>query len=127
MVHDARIIRIDSEHGPDSNRKWLGDSIAYWDGDVLLVETKNFNALNGHLGADDNLHVIERFSRRADGNLLYDFTVSDPTVWETSWSGKYEWQSKPHSKVYEYACHEGNYAIPNILNAGRAKEQQAQL
>ena len=126
MVHDARIIRIDSEHGPDSNRKWLGDSIAYWDGDALVVETKNFNALNGLPGADENLHVTERFSRRADGNLLYDFTVNDPTVWETSWSGKYEWQSKPQSKLYEYACHEGNYAMGNILRGARLLENEWQ-
>ena len=69
MVHDARIIRIDSEHGPRSNRTWLGDSIAYWDGDVLVVETKNFRKVNGLAGADENLHVTERFSRLDDGNL----------------------------------------------------------
>ena len=126
MVHDARIIRIDSEHGPQSNRTWLGDSIAYWDGDVLVVETKNFRKVNGLAGADENLHVTERFSRRDDGNLLYDFTVNDPTVWEAEWSGKYEWQSKPHSKVYEYACHEGNYAMGNILRGARLLESEWQ-
>ena len=126
MVHDARIIRIDSEHGPRSNRTWLGDSIAYWDGDVLVVETKNFRKVNGLAGADENLHVTERFSRLDDGNLLYDFTVNDPTVWEAEWSGKYEWQSKPHSKVYEYACHEGNYAMGNILRGARLLESEWQ-
>jgi hypothetical protein len=126
MVHDARIIRIDSEHGPESNRKWMGDSIAYWDGDVLVVETKNFKRVNGLVGADENLSVIERFSRKEDGNLLYDFTVNDPTAWETSWSGKYEWQSKPESKVYEYACHEGNYAMGNILRGARLLESEWQ-
>lgn len=124
MVHDARIIRIDSEHGPDTNRKWLGDSIAYWEGDVLVVESKNFRAINGLVGASENLVVLERFSRKADGNLLYDFTVTDPTEWQSSWSGKYEWQSKPESKVYEYACHEGNYAMGNILRGARLLESE---
>ena len=126
MVHDARIIRIDSEHGPESNRKWMGDSIGYWDGDVLVVETKNFKRVNGLVGADENLHVTERFSRKEDGNLHYDFTVNDPTAWEASWSGKYEWQSKPESKVYEYACHEGNYAMGNILRGARLLESEWQ-
>ena len=126
MVHDARIIRIDSEHTAESNRKWMGDSIAYWDGDVLVVETKNFKRVNGLVGADENLHVTERFSRKEDGNLLYDFTVNDPTAWEASWSGKYEWQSKPESKVYEYACHEGNYAMGNILRGARLLESEWQ-
>ena len=126
MVHDARIIRIDSEHTADSNRKWMGDSIAYWDGDMLVVETKNFKSVNGLVGADENLHVTERFSRKENGNLLYDFTVNDPTAWEASWSGKYEWQSKPESKVYEYACHEGNYAMGNILRGARLLESEWQ-
>jgi hypothetical protein len=126
MVHDARIIRIDSEHGDDGNRKWLGDAIAYWEGDVLVVETKNFKKVNGLAGADENLHVTERFSRTSSGNLLYDFTVSDSSVWEASWSGKYEWQSKPESKVYEYACHEGNYAMGNILRGARLLESEWQ-
>ena len=70
---------------------------------------------------------LRRFSRLDDGNLLYDFTVNDPTVWEAEWSGKYEWQSKPHSKVYEYACHEGNYAMGNILRRARLLESGGRL
>ena len=124
MVHDARIIRIDSQHTPDSQRQWLGDSIGYWDGDVLVVETKNFKKLNGLPGADENLHVVERFSRQPDGNLYYDFTVKDETVWEAPWSGRYVWQSKPDRKVYEYACHEGNYAMGNILRGARLLEAE---
>ncbi len=124
MVHDARIIRIDSEHSGDANVKWLGDSIGYWDGDVLVVETRNFNKVNGLPGADENLHVVERFSRQEDGNLFYDFTVSDETAWTAPWSGRYVWNSKPDSKVYEYACHEGNYAMGNILRGARLLESE---
>ena len=124
MVHDARIIRIDSEHTPNANRSWLGDSIGYWDGDTLMVETKNFKGISGLAGADENLAVIERFSMTEDGNLLYDFTVNDATVWTASWSGEYIWSRKDDSKVYEYACHEGNYAMGNILRGARLLESE---
>ncbi len=124
MVHDARIIRIDSAHGPQLNRKWLGDSIGYWDGDVLVVETRHFKAINGLPGADENLHVVERFSRMENGNLYYDFTVLDDTAWQAPWSGRYVWESKPDAKLYEYACHEGNYAMGGILRGARLLEQE---
>ncbi|MEM7000861.1 MAG: hypothetical protein AAF529_08745 [Pseudomonadota bacterium] len=124
MVHDARIVRIDGEHGDAVNRKWLGDSIGYWDGDVLVVETRHFTPVNGLPGADENLHVIERFSRRANGDLHYDFTVNNDTTWTAPWSGRYTWVSKPTSKLYEYACHEGNYAMGNILRGARLLEEE---
>ena len=124
MVHDARVIRIDSEHADPSNRKWLGDSIAYWEGDKLIVETKNFKNISGLGGADENLHVVERFSYDEDGQLIYDFTVTDETVWSAPWSGLYVWQEKNESKVYEYACHEGHYAMGNILRGARLLEKE---
>ncbi|MEM7097645.1 MAG: hypothetical protein AAF541_05240 [Pseudomonadota bacterium] len=124
MVHDARIIRIDAEHTPDVNRKWLGDSIGYWEGDTLVVETKGFKEVSSLPRADENLHVVERFSLMEDGNILYDFTVTDETVWTESWSGRYVWQSKPEDLVYEYACHEGNYAMGNILRGARLLESE---
>jgi hypothetical protein len=123
MVHDARIIRIDSQHGAAVNKKSLGDSIAYWEGDVLVVETTNFKAPNGLFGADENLLVVERFSRMESGDLLYDFTVKDPTVWSEEWSGEYVWSAND-SKVYEYACHEGNYSMGNILRGARLLESE---
>ena len=124
MVHDARIIRLDGEHTPDVNRKWLGDSIGRWEGDTLVVETRGFKEISGLPGADENLHVVERFTPTADGNLYYDFTVTDETVWTASWSGRYEWQAKPRDRVYEYACHEGNYAMGNILRGARLLESE---
>jgi hypothetical protein len=125
MVHDARIIRIDSEHTPDLNRKWLGDSIGNWEDDVLVVKTKNFKRVNGLVGADENLHVEERFSMAETGDLIYDFTVVDETAWTLPWSGKYVWQAS-EGKVYEYACHEGNYAMGNILRGARLLESEWQ-
>ena len=126
MVHDARIIRLDSEHTPADNRKWLGDSIGYWEGDTLVVETRGFREVSGLPGADENLEVVERFTLMQDGNLYYDFTVTDETVWTAPWSGRYVWQSKPNDLVYEYACHEGNYAMGGILRGARLLESEYQ-
>ena len=124
MVHDARIIRLDAEHSADDNRKWLGDSVGHWEGDVLVVETRGFLKISGLPGADEKLQVIERFSLREDGDLIYNFTVTDESVWTAPWSGRYAWQSKPLDKVYEYACHEGNYAMGNILRGARLLESE---
>ncbi len=124
MVHDARIIRLDSEHTPLQNRKWLGDSIGHWEGDTLVVETRGFRELSSLAGADENLQVVERFTLMEDGNLYYDFTVTDETVWEAPWSGRYVWQSKPNDLVYEYACHEANYSMGGILRGARLLESE---
>jgi hypothetical protein len=124
MVHDARVVRLDSEHGPTDNRKWLGDSIGYWDGDTLVVESRNFRPETGLYGGDENLHVVERYSRAANGNLNYHFKVDDPTSWKGPWAGEYEWTTKDDLKVYEYACHEGNYAMINILKGARLLESE---
>lgn len=122
MVHDARVIRMNSEHSADDNRKWLGDSIGRWDGDTLVVETKNFKRISGLPGADENLAVTEYFTLQEDGSIYYDFTVSDASVWTDEWRGRYLWRTKPASKVYEYACHEGNYAMGGILRGARLLE-----
>ena len=124
MVHDARIIRIDSEHIHVEGGQWLGDSTGYWDGDVLVVKARNFRSVNGLPGADENLHVTERYTLQEDGNLHYDFTVTNDTVWTAPWSGRYVWRSEPDSKLYEYACHEGNYAMGNILRGARLLERE---
>ncbi len=123
MVHDARVIRLGVEHGPEGMRKWLGDSVGHWEGDTLVVETKHFREDTGLYGGDENLHLIEKFTMREDGHLVYDFTVDDPTAWTAPWSGEYVWRAtdKP---VYEYACHEGNYAMGNILRGARRLERE---
>ena len=123
MVHDARIIRLNSNHGSDENRKWLGDAVGRWEGDTLVVETKNFTPYTGLYGGDENLHLTERFTKLDDGNLLYNFTVNDPTAWTKPWSGEYVWKATD-GKVYEYACHEGNYAMGNILRGARILESE---
>lgn len=123
MVHDARIIRLNSEHLPAEQQRWLGDSIGWWEGDTLVVDTKNFHPDAGFRGSSENLHVIERFTKQDDGSLLYQFTVEDPTTWVEPWSGEYTW-SPTGDKVFEYACHEGNYALGNIMRGARLLEQE---
>ncbi|MEJ2090382.1 MAG: hypothetical protein P8Y69_18385, partial [Gammaproteobacteria bacterium] len=84
----------------------------------------NFRDNPGLYGADENLHLVERFSRLENGDLLYQFTVEDPTAWTASWTGEYSWQ-RSDQRVYEYACHEGNYAMGNILRGARLLEEEA--
>ena len=124
MVHDARVVRIGGEHAPAAERRWMGDSVGWWEGDTLVVDTTNFVDEPGLGSATRDLHVVERFQRLADGNLLYAFTVEDPNVWETAWSGEYVWRSTPN-KVFEYACHEGNYALGNVMRGARLLEADA--
>ena len=125
MVHDARIVRMDSEHPPAHVRKWLGDSIGWWEGDTLVVETTNFRREAGPgRGGSENARVIERFTKRENGDVLYGFTVDDPTVWTASWTGEYVWRATD-DRLFEYACHEGNYALGNIMRGARLLEQDA--
>jgi hypothetical protein len=123
MVHDARIIRLNTEHRPDHMRTWLGDSIGHWDGDTLVVDTTNFNATPALRAADENLHVVETFRRVDETTLIYSFTVTDPTIYAASWSGEYPWP-QTDEKVYEYACHEGNYSFGNIMRGARILERE---
>jgi len=125
MVHDARIVRMNSAHPPASVGKWLGDSIGRWEGDTLVVDTTNFlpQSRPGR-GGSQNAHVVERFSRLPDGNLLYRFTVEDDTVWTAPWTGEYVWQAS-EGRVYEYACHEGNYSMGGTLRGARLLESEA--
>ncbi len=104
--------------------RWLGDSIGWLDDDTLVVETSNFHPESSIRGGSENLHVVERFTMQADGNLLYGFTVEDDTVWTAPWTGEYIWRASD-DRVYEYACHEGNYAMGNVLRGARLLEKEA--
>ena len=139
MIHDTRIIPLDGRPRLTSGvRQWLGDARGRWEGDTLVVETRNIRrteanastgfgdaillrAANGR--ADDTITVTERFTRRAGGALRYQFTIDDPAVWTRSFSGEIPLAAlPPQESLYEYACHEGNYALVNILGGERAKE-----
>jgi hypothetical protein len=126
MVHDTRIVRIGGTHAPRSVRPWMGDSIGRWDGDTLIVETTNFHPQHGFRGASENLKVIERFTMRDANTIHYQFTVEDPTTWTTTFSGELPFRRLPEGEVvYEYACHEGNYALEGILRGARTQEREA--
>jgi hypothetical protein len=129
MIHDTRIIRLDRQsHLSSSVRQWLGDSVGHWEGSTLVVDTTNFNDgggffgdAGGMFGSDRNLHVVERFSLLDDNTLQYRFEVDDPTAFSRPWKGELTVARTP-GPIFEYACHEGNYALPNLLNGFRAGE-----
>jgi hypothetical protein len=123
MVHDARVIRIGGEPRSPALRFWKGDSVARWDGDTLVVETTNFSDKTRFRGSDVNLRVTERFTRIDAQSLLYRFTVDDPTTWAKPWTGEYTWNATD-DHIYEYACHEGNYALPGILKGARISDKE---
>ena len=123
MVHDARIIRMNTSHLPNTMRQWMGDSVGRWEGDTLVVDTTNFTDKTRFRGSTENLHVVERFTRIDANTLLYRFTVEDPATWTRSWTGEYAWPiTKDH--IYEYACHEANYALEGVLRGARFRESE---
>ena len=123
MVHDVRIIRLNARHRSDGLRPWFGDSIGHWDGDTLVVDTTNFNDKNTFRGSSENLHVIERFTRISPGTILYKATINDPSTFTKDWTLEFPFVSTA-GPIYEYACHEGNYAMTDILGGAREMEKK---
>ena len=123
MVHDARVVRMNAKHVPSTIRKWMGDSIGWWEGDTLVVETTNFTDKTRFRGANADMKVTERFTRVDAKTLKYRFTIDDPTTWTRPWTGEYSWPATTE-RIFEYACHEGNYAMMNILKGARLREKQ---
>ncbi len=124
MVHDVRHVRLGGVHRADGIRPWFGDSIGRWDGDTLVVETTNIPKAQAYYGAWQTLTVTERFTRVGKDRLRYQFSVSDPSMWEKPWGGEYEMHPLK-GEVMEYACHEGNYALTGILAGAREEEKRA--
>ena len=124
MVHDVRHIRLTDKHLPPSMKVWMGDSIGHWEGDTLVVETTNMRPEQGLRGGSANQKVIERFTRIGPNKLSYKFTVEDPDVYAAPFSGEVA-MNATRGQVYEYACHEGNYALSGMLAGARAEEQKA--
>ena len=132
MVHDIRIIRMNGQHKPSTVRQWLGDSIGRWEGDTLVVDTTNFSDQNIfyedvveglQFRSAKNLHVIERFRRIDAGTILYRATIDDPTTFSRQWTMEFPFTAS-RGPVFEYACHEGNYAMPDILGGARKLENE---
>ncbi len=123
MVHEARIVRMNAEHDPAHITKWLGDSIGWWEDDTLVVETTNFRDTPAYSQGSANMKVTERFRMESGDKLIYTFTVDDPTVWSAPFTGEYAWPRSPN-KVFEYACHEANYALEGIMKGARMLEAE---
>jgi hypothetical protein len=123
MINDARIIPLDGRpHLPASIRQWKGDSRGRWEGNTLVVDTTNFRDDSGFRGATASLHLVERFTRAGPDTLLYEFTVEDPATWTKPWSAVLP-MNRTEGPIFEYACHEGNYGMVNILTGARAQEK----
>ena len=123
MVHETRIVRMNGEHDPDEIQKWLGDSIGRWEDDTLVVETTNFRDTPNFSRGSANMKVTERFHYESPERVIYSFTVEDPSVWSAPFSGEYSWP-KTDNKVFEYACHEANYALEGIMKGARVLEME---
>ena len=126
MVHDARIIPLKGKHRPDAMKPYLGDSIGWWDGDTLVVETINLHPNQqiggGQVSLTEKGKITERFTRYNDNQVLYEFEVDDPTLYTQVWKGEVG-MNKVDGNMYEYACHEGNYGLEGILAGGRANDR----
>ena len=126
MIHDARVIPMDGRpHTSPILRAWMGDSRGRWDGDTLVIDTINFTDKTSFRGAGASLHVVERFTRVDADTLEYRFTVDDPTTWTRPWTVAYP-MLKTDGPIYEYACHEGNYGLRDILSGARWEEKSAE-
>lgn len=127
---DVRVFHLDgSPHAPEAVRSYLGDSRARWDGDTLVVETTNFHEKRKWQGSDRDLHVVERFTRVADDTLLYEATITDPKTWVAPWTIEVPWPMLDPPGLFEFACHEQNYGIINVVRGARirAAEYEAGL
>ncbi len=131
MIHDIRIIRLGEPNRlPDNVRPWFGDSWGHWEGNTLVVETTNIhpdmgiNEQTDKIPHSRDMKVIERFTRSAEDNILYEFEIQDPGTYTEVWGGQVPWR-RFDEQIFEYACHEGNYAMTNVLRGARYQERQA--
>jgi hypothetical protein len=125
MIHDARIVPLDGRPPPPPQlRSWLGFSRGRWEGETLVIETMQFTDHTSLRGSDEHLRVVERFSLEGPDALRYEFTIENPTAFTRPWSGAYT-MTRTTDLMYEFACHEGNYGLANMLQAARYEERRA--
>jgi len=125
MMHEFRLIPLDGRpHASERVRGYMGDSRGHWEGDTLVIDTTNFMGKGNFYGADENMHLTERLTRTDPDTILYQFTVDDPTAFTKPWSGALSIRKTPEA-IFEYACHEGNYSMTNILAGARGAENKA--
>ena len=126
MIHESRVIPLDGRpHLPSNIRNWVGDPRGHWEGNTLVVDTSNFSDRTRFRGSTEKLHVVERFTRVDPDTIVYKFTVEDPATWTRSWTAELP-LTKAQGPIYEYACHEGNYALADILAGARAEEKRSE-
>ena len=122
-IHDVRVIPLDGRpHLPESVRQWRGDSRGHWEGETLVIDTTNFTDKTAFRGSTQQLHVIERLTRVGSDLISYKFTIEDPATWTKPWSGEVM-MTTIRSPIFEYACQEGNYGMPDILSGARVSEK----
>jgi hypothetical protein len=125
MVHDLRHIHLTGAHLPQNVKLWMGDSIGHWEGDTLVVETTNMRPEQTFRGGGSpGAKIVERFTRVSPDQIKYSFTVDDPQMYAAPYTGEVALNSTK-GPIYEYACHEGNYALPGILGGARLEEKEA--
>ena len=124
MVHDLRHIRLTGQHPAPNVKLWMGDSLGHWEGDTLVVETTNMRPEQNFRGASVGSKIVERFTRVSPTQIKYSFTVDDPQVYTAPYTGEVALNATK-GPLYEYACHEGNYALPGILAGARNEEKEA--
>ena len=122
MIHDARIIPLNAEHRPKELAAWMGDSIGWWEGDTLVIETINMTRGGSTVQVSPSGKIIERFTRYNDKQVFYEFEVHDPQLYTQVWKGQMSLNHQP--SMYEYACHEGNHGLLGILEGGRVADKQ---
>ncbi len=125
MIHDARIIPLNAKHKPKELTPWMGDSIGWWEGDTLVVETINMQRGGGGVALSSSGKITERFTRYNDKQVFYEFEVVDPELYTQAWKGQMSLNAA--NGIYEYACHEGNYALHGILEAGRKNDREGKV
>ncbi len=125
MVHDARVVPLDNRaHLPENMKQWRGDARGHWDGDTLVVESRNFTDKTSFRGSGKNMHLTERFTRVAADQIVYEYTIDDPESFTKPWTVAIPMVSNDQP-MYEYACHEGNHAMATMLAGARAQESEA--
>ena len=125
MIHNIRPVRLDDNQHRDVPRKWEGDSVGYWDGDTMVIETKNFARDTAFGNSSSNMHLTEKFTMLEEDTLTYEFTIEDPSTWTAPWTVMFP-MTRADLPIYEYACHEGNYSMAGILGGWRMLESLGQ-
>ncbi len=114
MIHNVRVVRMNKEHRDGPSMNWEGDSVGYWEGDTLVVDTVNFWKGTAFADSTSKMHLVEKFTRTGPDSIQYQFTIEDPTTWIAPWTAVIPMRSM-HQPIYEYACHEGNYGFHGVM------------